>query len=67
MLAINQVLGKGSLAALEAYVSLALKAGFRHTLDGHDPLILDLNGSGLDIVRRDPPTARRRRVIRRRT
>jgi Ca2+-binding RTX toxin-like protein len=37
---------------IENYVNLALKAGFGHGLTGDDPLILDLDGDGYDLVRR---------------
>ncbi|MCB1528869.1 MAG: AHH domain-containing protein [Hyphomicrobiaceae bacterium] len=42
-----------TLAEVRKTLNLALKAGFGVGLDGEDPLILDLDGDGYDLVRRD--------------
>ncbi|MEJ7928299.1 hypothetical protein WG908_16245 [Sphingobium sp. AN641] len=35
---------------IDKYVNLALYSGFGHGLPGYDPLVLDLNGDGFDLV-----------------
>jgi len=45
--------GRLTVADLEHYVALALKAGFGVGIDGTDPLVLDLDGDGLELYRRD--------------
>jgi Ca2+-binding RTX toxin-like protein len=47
------VFGTGSVAAIETYMNLVLKAGFGVGLGGKDPLILDLDGDGYELIRRD--------------
>ncbi|MDX2157687.1 MAG: calcium-binding protein [Hyphomicrobiaceae bacterium] len=42
-----------NLAAYQALVNLALKAGFGTGIYGTDPLMLDLDGDGLELIRRD--------------
>jgi Ca2+-binding RTX toxin-like protein len=38
---------------INSYVNLALYAGFGHGLEGYDPLVLDLNGDGYNLVAED--------------
>ncbi|MEO1711558.1 MAG: hypothetical protein AAFR70_14955, partial [Pseudomonadota bacterium] len=45
--------GKQTRAELEQYVSLVRKASFGVGLDGTDPLVLDLDGDGIELIRRD--------------
>jgi Ca2+-binding RTX toxin-like protein len=42
-----------TLDSLYKYVSLALKAGFGVGLPGSDPLVLDLDGDGVELIRRE--------------
>ncbi|HTU12058.1 MAG TPA: calcium-binding protein [Allosphingosinicella sp.] len=39
-----------SLSAIQTFVNLALKAGFGVGLNGFDPLVLDLDGDGLELT-----------------
>jgi hypothetical protein len=39
-----------SLSAIQGFVNLALKAGFGVGLNGFDPLVLDLDGDGLELT-----------------
>ena len=51
---LKQVMGEGgSLEDFKKYLNLALKAGFGTGITGTDPLILDLDGDGLELTRRD--------------
>ena len=42
---------------INSYVNLALYAGFGHGLGGYDPLVLDLNGDGFNLVAEDASSA----------
>jgi len=53
VVAFKQVLGHGSLEDFKKYLNLALKAGFGTGITGTDPLVLDLDGDGLELTRRD--------------
>ena len=45
-----------TLEQFERYISLAFKAGFGINLEGKDPLILDLDGDGYDLIREEHST-----------
>ncbi|HEX8665517.1 MAG TPA: calcium-binding protein [Beijerinckiaceae bacterium] len=53
IVAFRQVTGHGSLEDLETFLNLALKAGYGGGTSGADPLVLDLDGDGLELTRRD--------------
>lgn len=45
--------GKATLQDMHDYLNLAYRAGFGIDLFGSDPLVLDLDGDGLELARRD--------------
>jgi len=49
----RQEIGKSSLAEFRNYIELSIRAGFAGGYTGTDPLVLDLDGDGLDLTRRE--------------
>ena len=52
-MAFRQVQSHGSLDDLKHYINLAFLAGFGGEPTGTDPLVLDLDGDGLELTRPD--------------
>jgi hypothetical protein len=53
IVALKQTFGPGNLPLFRNYLNLALKAGFGTGFLGQDPLVLDLDGDGLELTRED--------------
>ncbi len=53
---VNTTGKSSSLAQIQETVNLALKAGFGRCIIGTDPLALDLDGDGLEMVRQSNST-----------
>jgi Ca2+-binding RTX toxin-like protein len=53
IVALRQVLGKATLADFQHYINLCLKAGYGVCTSGTDPLVLDLDGDGVELTRLD--------------
>ncbi|HMB09668.1 MAG TPA: hypothetical protein VKP01_03665, partial [Saliniramus sp.] len=49
----KEEIGKSSLAEFRNYIELSIRAGFAGGYTGTDPLVLDLDGDGLDLTRRE--------------